>query len=63
MEGLDERPKKRAARNTSLADLTLEDERPDPQRFTHVASLPVDKLDWTSSQQKLAFLLHSNMDR
>ena len=63
VEGLNQRPKKRAARNTSLANMKLEDGRPDPQRFTHVVSLPVDKLDWALSQQKLAVLLQSSMYR
>ena len=59
MEGLSERPKKRAAAGTSLANMTLEDERPEVRKFTHIARLPVDRLDWSTSQQKIACLLDS----
>ena len=59
VEGLSERPKKRAAVGTSLANMTLEEERPDVRKFSHIACLPVDRLDWSTSQQKIACLLDS----
>ncbi|CAL5222489.1 g4863 [Coccomyxa viridis] len=59
VEGLTERPKKRAATCTNLANMTLEDDKPELRRFTHLASLPVERMDWTTSQQKLACLLQS----
>ena len=63
VEGLSERPGKRAATSTALTSLRLADDRPDSQKFTHIASLPADKLDWMASQQKLACLLQDSMQR
>lgn len=63
VEGLSERPGKRAATSTALTSLRLADDRPDSQKFTHIASLRADKLDWMASQQKLACLLQDSMQR
>ena len=63
VEGLSEGPRKRAATSTALTSLRIADDRPDSQNFTHIASLPLDKLDWMASHQKLACLLQDSMQR
>ena len=63
VDGLSERPGKRSVSSAALAQLRLEDDKPDPQRFTHVASISGRELDWISSQEKLACLLQSSVSR
>ena len=63
VDGLSERPGKRSVSRAALAQLRLEDDKADPQRFTHVASISGRELDWISSQEKLACLLQSSVSR
>ena len=63
VDGLSERPGKRSVSSAALAQLRLEDDKPDPQRFTHVASISGRELDWISSQEKLACLLQTSVSR
>ena len=63
VDGLSERPRKRSVSSAALARLRLEDDKLDPQRFTHVASISGRELDWISSQEKLACLLQTSVSR
>ena len=63
VDELSERPGKRSVSSAALAQLRLEDGKPDPQRFTHAASISGRELDWISSQEKLACLLQSSVSR